>query len=132
MYENLVKKGINDKIDQLRYSQTLFGYKRDIFGNGFEYSMLDEKIISWEKYIKYFRWLAAVTTGILVIGGLIQIVQNSNDEPIDYLSKSANFIITTIVILIAYLATKSDLEKAKMIKFLMGLKAELNEEVVEK
>lgn len=125
-------KDIDQQINDLRYDKTLWGYERDIYGKDFEYGKLDEKILSWEKDVKYYRWLAFISGSILLIGSLIQYYQNSTDQPKDYLSKGAGFVILTISFFFVRFRTKSDLEKAKMIKFLVSTKEELgkkNEEI---
>lgn len=112
---------INSKISELGSLQTIFGTKTNRFDGFVTLDKIDSKISVIKKM--YFLYLVLS----LVLGGLLYVAAFS--QFIDFgfmdLSNSGLLIILAIANILWAFRSKMDLERLKMIKYLLDLKSKI-------
>lgn len=109
---------IDNQISELGSLQTIFGGKVSRFDGFVDLDKIDSKITSIKRTFYFYLGLSVVLGGLLYIAGFAQIA----DFKFLNLSKSGLLIILAAGDILAAIRNKMDLERLKMIKYLLELK----------
>ena len=109
---------IDNQISRLGSFQTIFGTKTNRFDGFVVLDKIDSKITSVKRIYYFYLGLSIVLGGLLYVAGFAQIF---NFQFVD-LSKSGLLIILVVGDIFMTIRNKVDLERLKMIKYLLGLK----------
>jgi hypothetical protein len=109
---------IDNQISRLGSFQTIFGTKTNRFDGFVVLDKIDSKITSVQRIYYFYLGLSIVLGGLLYVAGFAQIF---NFQFVD-LSKSGLLIILVVGDIFMTIRNKIDLERLKMIKYLLGLK----------
>ena len=115
---------IDNQISGLGSLQTIFGLKTNRFDGFVALDKIDSKITSSKRAYYFYLGLSIVLAGLLYIAGFAQIL----DFKFLDLSKSGLIIILAIGNILMTIRIKIDLERLKMIKYLLGLKSLIEQE----
>lgn len=115
---------IDNQISELGSLQTIFGLKTNRFNGFVALDKIDSKITSIKRTYYFYLGLSIVLAGLLYIAGFAQIF----DLKFLDLSKSGLLIILAIGDIVMTVRNKIDLERLKMIKYLLGLKRQIEQE----
>ena len=115
---------IDNQISGLGSLQTIFGLKTKRFNGFVALDKIDSKITSIKRTYYFYLGLSIVLAGLLYIAGFAQIL----DLKFLDLSKSGLLIILAIGDILMTIRNKIDLERLKMIKYLLGLKRLIEQE----
>jgi hypothetical protein len=115
---------IDSQISGLGSLQTIFGTKANRFDGFAELDKIDSKITSIRRTYFFYLALSIVLGGLLYVAGFAQVF----DFKFLDLSKSGLLIILAVGDIILTIRNKIDLEKLKMIKYLLILKAKIEKE----
>jgi hypothetical protein len=109
---------IDNQISELGSLQTFFGTKTNRFKGFVVLDKIDSKITTIKRTYNFYLALSIVLAGLLYVAGFAQIL----DIKFLDLSKSGLIIILAIGDILMTIRNKIDLERLKMIKYLLGLK----------
>ena len=115
---------IDNQISRLGSFQTIFGTKTNRFDGFVVLDKIDSKITSVKRIYYFYLGLSIVLGGLLYVAGFAQIF---NFQFVD-LSKSGLLIILAVGDILMTIRNKIDLERLKMIKYLLGLKQIIEQE----
>ena len=115
---------IDNQISGLGSLQTILGLKTNRFNGFVALDKIDSKITSIKRTYYLYLGLSIVLAGLLYIAGFAQIL----DLKFLDLSKSGLLIILAIGDILMTIRNKIDLERLKMIKYLLGLKRLIEQE----
>ncbi len=118
MDKNKVISDIDNQISRLGSIQTIFGTKTNRFDGFVSLDKIDSRIISTKRAYYLYLGLSIVLGGLLYVAGFAQFF---NLNFLD-LSKSGILIILAIGDILMMIRNKTDLERLKTIKYLLGLK----------
>jgi cytochrome c biogenesis protein CcdA len=115
---------IDNQISRLGSLQTIFGTKTNRFDGFVVLDKIDSKITSVKKTYYFYLGLSIVLGGLLYVAGFAQIF----DLKFVDLSKSGLLIILAVGDIFMTIRNKIDLERLKIIKYLLGLKQIIKQE----
>ncbi len=118
MDEYKIISDIDNRISRLGSLQTIFGTKTNRFEGFVVPDKIDSKITSVKRMYYFYLGLSIVLGGLLYVAGFAQIF----DVKFLDLSKSGLLIILVVGDILMTIRNKIDLERLKMIKYLLGLK----------
>jgi len=115
---------IDNQISRSGSLQTIFVTKTNRFDGFVVLDKIDSKITSVKRAYYFYLILSIVLGGLLYVAGFAQIF----DFKFVDLSKSGLLIILAVGDILMTIRNKIDLERLKMIKYLLGLKQIIEQE----
>jgi hypothetical protein len=115
---------IDNQISRLGSLQTIFGTKTNRYDGFVVPDKIDSKITSVKRTYFFYLGLSILLGGLLYAAGFAQVF----DLKFVDLSKSGLLIILAVGDILMTVRNKIDLERLKMIKYLLGLKQIIEQE----
>jgi hypothetical protein len=124
MDKNKIISDIDNQISGLGCIKTIFGIKADRFNGFVALDKIDYKITSIKRTYYFYLGLSILLAGLLYVAGFAQVF----DFQFLDLSKSGLLIILAVGDILMTVRNKIDLERLKMIKYLLELKRTIEQE----
>jgi hypothetical protein len=124
MDKTKIISNIDNEISRLGSLKTIFGSKKNRFEGFVALDKIDGKITSIKRTYFFYLGLSILLGGLLYVAGFAQIL----DFKFLDLSKSGLLIILTVGDIIMAIRNKIDLERLKIIKYLLELKHAIEQE----